>query len=104
MQISAEETFDTLISLIESLDKAMTNTKSNDIIGTVFTVGHKNFPLESLMGMAIKSVSIVSVSSNQLPKLISYWDQFVNRVLVQRAHNEMIVRGVFTFMEALKNK
>jgi hypothetical protein len=56
------------------------------------------------MGMAIKSVSIVSVSSNQLPKLISYWDQFVNRVLVQRAHNEMIVRGVFTFMEALKNK
>jgi hypothetical protein len=104
IQISAEETFNTLITLFESLEHATSNIKDNTIVTTTFTVGHKNFPLESLMGMTIKSITSVAVGSNRLPELVSYWDRFVNGVLVQHGNNEMIARGVFTFMEALQNK
>jgi len=103
IQISAEETFNTLITLFESLEHATSNIKDNTIVTTTFTVGHKNFPLESLMGMTIKSITSVAVGSNRLPELVSYWDRFVNGVLVQHGNNEMIARGVFTFMEALQN-
>ncbi|KAI8575447.1 hypothetical protein K450DRAFT_261769 [Umbelopsis ramanniana AG] len=103
VQISAEETLDTLVSLFESLKNALSKIQDNSIAMSAFTVGHKNFPLESLMGIIIKSITSVSVSSNQLQKLSGYWSRFVNDVLLQHPGNEMIVHGVYTFMDALQN-
>ncbi|KAH8554731.1 armadillo-type protein [Umbelopsis sp. PMI_123] len=103
VQISPEETLDTLVSLFESLNNALSKIQDNSIAISAFTVGHKNFSLESLMGMVIKSITNVSMGSGQLEKLPIYWDRFVNHVLIEHPGNEMILHGVYTFMDALQN-
>jgi SNF family Na+-dependent transporter len=104
IQTPGQETFDTLIALFESLEDAASTAKDNQIIRTEFVVGHRNFPLESLLGMTIKSFTSVAKSTNNLPKLCGFWDRIVNQVLVKHANNEMIARGVHAFMSVLQNK
>lgn len=104
IQTPGQETFDTLIALFESLEDAVSTAKDNQIIRTDYMIGRKNFPLESLLGMTIKSFTSVAKSTNNLPKLFEFWDRIVGQVLAEHANNEMIARGVHAFMSVLQNK
>lgn len=103
IQTPGQETFDTLIALFESLEDAVSTAKDNQIIRTDYMIGRKNFPLESLLGMTIKSFTSVAKSTNNLPKLFEFWDRIVGQVLAEHANNEMIARGVHAFMSVLQN-
>ncbi|OBZ87321.1 U3 small nucleolar RNA-associated protein 20 [Choanephora cucurbitarum] len=101
-QVSVDKAFPAIMSLFNSLLDFLQNTTDNSIINSSFVLGHKNFVLESLMGITLQSlVEIATHNAAALTELKKMHDKLVDDILLKHSQNEMVLGSIFLYLELL---
>ncbi|KAI7902962.1 armadillo-type protein [Cokeromyces recurvatus] len=88
------------ISLADFLQK--NNEDDNSIVNTPYILGHKNYVLESLMGLALESLtSIASHSTSLLGELNKMHERLMKGILINYKGNELILSGIYQYLDLL---
>lgn len=103
IQVSVDKVFSVIMSLFVSLsDFLKTSADGNQLVETPYILGHKNFVLESLMGLTLESLaSIAANNSKVLIEMKNIHSKLVDEVLVNHSQNEVVLSGIHRYLDLL---
>lgn len=103
IQVSVDKVFTVLMSLFESLSEFLKNdAKNNELIDTPYVLGHKNYVLESLMGLVLESLAgIAAHNTKVLEKMKESHSKLVDQVLMDHSKNEVVLSGIYGYLDLL---
>lgn len=103
VQVSVDKVFNVLMSLFNSLTSFLEKDMEYDeLIETPYVLAHKNFVLESLLGLVIESLAgIAAHNPAVLEKMKENHEKLVEEVLVNYSSNEVILSGIFGYLDLL---
>ncbi|KAG2222075.1 hypothetical protein INT45_007961, partial [Circinella minor] len=106
IQINLDSALEALLALIDSITNhlALQSKENNNVINTPLVIAHKNFVLEALMGQAIESLAKLAATNNAAEKTSHLHDKLVGYMLEHHGHNEMVLRGVFHYLDMLRSE
>ncbi|KAI8059768.1 armadillo-type protein [Thamnidium elegans] len=105
VQVSVDKVFNVLMSLFNSLTSFLKKDVENDeLIETPYVLAHKNFVLESLLGLVIESLAgIAAHNPAVLEKMKENHEKLVEEILVNHSSNEVILSGIFGYLDLLRS-
>ncbi|KAI7894165.1 armadillo-type protein [Mucor mucedo] len=103
IQVSVDKVFNVLMSLFESLSEFLKNDAvNNELVDTPYVLGHKNYVLESLMGLVLESLAgIAAHNTGVLEKMKESHSKLVDQVLVDHSKNEVVLSGIYGYLDLL---
>ncbi|KAI9478566.1 MAG: hypothetical protein EXX96DRAFT_601338 [Benjaminiella poitrasii] len=104
IQISADKVSPVVMSLFISLADFLkkNDTKDNSVINTSYVLGHKNYVLESLMGLALESLSSIAThSTTLLEELNKMHSRLIEEILINHGRNEIVLSGIYQYLDLL---
>lgn len=103
IQVSVDKVYSVLIALFNSLSSFLKkDTANNELIETPYVLGHKNFVLESLLGLVLESLAgIAAHNPAVLEKMKGKHDQLVDEILVDHSRNEVVLSGIYGYLDLL---
>jgi hypothetical protein len=103
IQVSVDKVFSVVMSLFVSLsDFLKANANNNPLVETPYVLAHENFVLESLMGLTLESLAAIAANnSNVLTEMKSIHSKLVDEVLVDHSQNEVVLSGIFRYLDLL---
>ena len=106
IQVNLDSALEAFLALIDSISNhlALQSKESNDVINAPLVIAHKNFVLEALMGQAIESLAKLAATNNAAEKTSHLHERLVEYMLEKHGHNEMVVRGVFHYLDMLRSE
>ncbi|KAI9252331.1 hypothetical protein BDA99DRAFT_563365 [Phascolomyces articulosus] len=105
IHVSLDSAFEALLALIDSISNhlSLQSKDNNNPINTPLVIAHKNFVLEALMGQAIESLAKLASANNAVEKTSHLHGKLAEYMLENHGHNEMILRGVFYYLDMLRS-
>ncbi|KAI7881842.1 hypothetical protein K492DRAFT_206553 [Lichtheimia hyalospora FSU 10163] len=90
--------------LIDSLHSYITSNEEDDtVINTSFVVAHKNFVLQVLIGYCIETITKLITTNGSPASPLDFHDKFVDQLLKAHGRNEVVLRGVFQYLDHLRS-
>lgn len=103
IQVSVDKVFNVLMSMFVSLsDFLKKDAKNDELVDTPYVLAHKNYVLESLMGLVLESLAgIAAHNAAVLEKMKESHSKLVDEVLVDHSKNEVVLSGIFGYLDLL---
>lgn len=104
VQLSLDAAVKGIMSLINSLtDFLRSEQDRNTVLSTPYILGHRNFALEVLLGYAIEALTRMAWLRSDMDKIAGLHDTLVDDMLKFHGRNEVVLRGVFTYLDNLRS-
>ncbi|KAG0190710.1 U3 snoRNP protein [Apophysomyces sp. BC1034] len=106
IQVPFDVTIKAIVSLYDSLRSFLAQeAEDNDVVYDKFVIGHKNFVLESLLGLSIEALAGAAATQegNALENLKDLHESMISEILVQYGQNEIVLRGVHKFLDLFRS-
>lgn len=103
IQVSVDKVFTVSMSLFMSLsDFLKKNTDDNSLVETPFVLAHKNYVLESLMGLVLESLAgIAANNTNVFNEMKNIHSKLVDEILIEHSRNEVVLSGIYRYLDLL---
>ncbi|KAI9249280.1 armadillo-type protein [Sporodiniella umbellata] len=102
IEVSVDKAAPLLFSLLDSLRTFLEKSKDNTMIDAPFVLAHKNFALESLLGLTLSTLAGFAHKHKKiLPDLVSRHQELI-KVLLAYSKNESVLSGVYDYLELLR--
>lgn len=91
------------MSLFMSLSNFLKkNTDGNSLVETPFVLAHKNYVLESLMGLVLESLAgIAANNTNVFNEMKNIHNKLVDEILIEHSRNEVVLSGIYRYLDLL---
>ncbi|KAI8146751.1 armadillo-type protein [Fennellomyces sp. T-0311] len=104
IQVDLGSALEAILALIDSITNHLALVpEGNNPINTPLVLAHENFVLEALVGQGIESLAKLATANQAAEKTIHLHDKLVDYMLENHGHNEMVLRGVFLYMDMLRS-
>jgi len=102
-QVSVDKVFTVSMSLFMSLSNFLKkNTDGNSLVETPFVLAHKNYVLESLMGLVLESLAgIAANNTNVFNEMKNIHNKLVDEILIEHSRNEVVLSGIYRYLDLL---
>lgn len=103
IQVSVDKVFSVLMSMFESLSEFLKNdAENNELVDTPYVLAHKNYVLESLMGLVLESLAgIAAHNATVLEEMKKSHSKLVDQVLIDHSKNEVVLSGIHGYLDLL---
>jgi hypothetical protein len=103
LQVSVDKVFSVVMSLFVSLsDFLKVNADQNALVKTPYILAHQNFVLESLMGLTLESLAAIAANNSRvLSEMKDIHSKLVDEVLVDHSQNEVVLSGIYRYLDLL---
>lgn len=103
IQVSVDKVFTVSMSLFVSLsDFLKKNANDNQLVETPFVLAHKNFVLESLMGLVLESLAGIAANNAAVfNEMKNIHNKLVDEILIEHSRNEVVLSGIHRYLDLL---
>lgn len=101
IQVSVDRVFTVLMSLFNSLsDFLKQDAENNQFVETPYILAHKNYVLESLLGLVLESLAgIAANNTTVLEDMKKIHNKLIDEVLVEHSKNEVVLSGIYRYLD-----
>lgn len=101
IQVSVDKVFTVLMSLFNSLsDFLKQDAENNQFVETPYILAHKNYVLESLLGLVLESLAgIAANNTTVLEDMKRIHNKLIDEVLVEHSKNEVVLSGIYRYLD-----
>lgn len=101
IQVSVDKVFTVLMSLFNSLsDFLKQDAENNQFVETPYILAHKNYVLESLLGLVLESLAgIAANNTTVLEDMKKIHNKLIDEVLVEHSKNEVVLSGIYRYLD-----
>ncbi|KAI8994575.1 armadillo-type protein [Pilobolus umbonatus] len=106
IQVSDDSVFVVLMNLFTSLSDFLQKDKANNVmISSPYVVGHINYVLETLLGLFIQSLADIAKNNEAVfTNMKNIHEKLINEVLLTHSANEVVLSGVFNYLDLLSSR
>lgn len=106
IQVSVSSVSPVLLSLFDSLLTYLKQSEQeNDVIDAPFVLAHKNFVLESLLGLVLESLASTAAHNTAVfDEMKKMHSKLIDNVLVSFARNEVVLSGLYRYLDLLRSE
>jgi U3 small nucleolar RNA-associated protein 20 len=101
IQVSVDKVFTVLMSLFISLSDFLKNdAENNRLVETPYILAHRNFVLESLLGLVLESLADIAANNTTvLEEMKKNHNKLVYEILVDHSKNEVVLSGIHRYLD-----
>lgn len=106
IQVSVDKVFTVGMALFVSLsDFLKKNATNNQLVDAPFVLAHKNFVLESLMGLVLESLAGIAANNAAVfDEMKNIHDKLVYEILVEHSRNEVVLSSIYRYLDLLYSR